>query len=60
MAFEPPPTQATTASGSRPAASRHCARASAPITAWKSRTIAGYGCGPGDRADDVVGVARRW
>ena len=33
--------QATTASGSRPSASCICARASSPITDWKSRTIAG-------------------
>ena len=38
-AFEPPPTQATTASGSAPSASRSCSRASRPITAWSSRTI---------------------
>ena len=34
------------ASGSRPSASRICSRASRPITAWSSRTISGYGCGP--------------
>ena len=32
--------------GSRPVRSRHCARASTPMTRWKSRTIAGNGCGP--------------
>jgi hypothetical protein len=42
----PPPTQATTRSGSRPAASSSCTRASWPITDWNSRTINGYGCGP--------------
>ena len=46
MAFDPPPTQATTTSGSRPTSSSICARASLPITAWKSRTIVGNGCGP--------------
>ena len=46
MAFEPPPTQATTASGRRPTRSRVWARASSPMMRWKSRTIAGKGCGP--------------
>ncbi len=46
MALEPPPTQAMTASGSRPAASSTCWRASTPMTRWKSRTIIGNGCGP--------------
>jgi len=46
IAFDPPPTHATIASGSRPAAARICSRASIPITRWKSRTIVGYGCGP--------------
>ena len=46
IAFEPPPTHATSASGSRPSACRACRRVSAPMTAWKSRTITGYGCGP--------------
>ena len=46
IAFEPPPTHATTTSGSAPSSSRHCARASSPITRWNSRTIHGYGCGP--------------
>jgi len=46
MAFEPPPTQATTRSGSFPVSFRACARASSPMTRWKSRTIIGYGCGP--------------
>ena len=46
IALEPPPTQATTRSGSRPSRSRICARASSPITRWRSRTIAGYGAGP--------------
>ena len=46
MAFEPPPTQASTASGSRPAWPSTCSRASTPITRWKSRTIVGNGCGP--------------
>ena len=41
MAFEPPPMQATSVSGSRPSRSSICSRASRPITDWKSRTIAG-------------------
>ena len=53
IALLPPPTQAITTSGSRPAASGICVRHSRPITLWKSRTIIGYGCGPGDGADDV-------
>ena len=46
MAFEPPPMQATSVSGRRPSASIIWLRTSSPITHWKSRTIAGYGCGP--------------
>ena len=46
IAFEPPPTQATTTLGSAPTRSSHCARASRPMIDWNSRTIAGYGCGP--------------
>ena len=46
MALEPPPTQAVTASGSAPVSSSTCARASSPMTRWKSRTITGNGCGP--------------
>ena len=46
IALEPPPTQARTASGSRPSRSSTCSRASSPMTRWKSRTIAGNGCGP--------------
>ena len=46
MAFEPPPTQAATASGSAPVRSSTCWRASSPMIFWKSRTIAGNGCGP--------------
>ena len=41
MAFEPPPTQAITASGWRPAISCICWMLSSPITDWKSRTIIG-------------------
>jgi hypothetical protein len=44
-AFEPPPTQATTASGSAEA-SRHLGPGLRPMTDWKSRTIIGYGWGP--------------
>ena len=32
--------------GQAPARSEHCARASSPMTRCRSRTIAGYGCGP--------------
>ena len=46
IAFEPPPTHATARSGSRPAWSSSCARASSPIRRWRSRTSAGYGAGP--------------
>ena len=47
IAFEPPPTHATTTSGSAPSSSsRHCRRASSPTTRWNSRTIHGNGCGP--------------
>ena len=35
-----------TASGSFPSALRICWRASRLMTAWKSRTIVGNGCGP--------------
>jgi hypothetical protein len=44
--LEPPPTQATTLDGRRPVRSSTCARASSPITRWKSRTMRGYGAGP--------------
>ena len=46
IALDPPPTQAATASGNRPAWTRIWARASKPMTRWKSRTINGNGCGP--------------
>ena len=45
-ALEPPPTHATSASGRRPVAVWIWFLTSCPITAWKSRTITGYGCGP--------------
>ena len=41
IAFEPPPTQAITLSGSRPVLSRSSARASSPILRCRSRTSAG-------------------
>jgi len=44
--FDPPPTHASTRSGSRPVRSSSCARASSPILRWRSRTIDGYGAGP--------------
>ena len=46
IVFDPPPAHATTASGSRPTCSRACVRASSEMTAWKSRTMLGKGCGP--------------
>ena len=46
MAFEPPPTHAITRSGSRPAWSSSCSRASSPMRRWRSLTSAGYGAGP--------------
>ena len=46
IALLPPPTQAITASGWRPASSGICVRHSSPITLWNSRTISGYGAGP--------------
>ena len=45
-AFDPPPTHATTTSGSFPNWAKLCCFVSVPITLWKSRTIAGNGCGP--------------
>ena len=41
MAFEPPPMQAISESGSRPSASLHLLAVSLPMIDWKSRTIAG-------------------
>ncbi len=38
--------QAISESGSRPSAACICSRVSLPMIDWKSRTIAGYGCGP--------------
>ena len=46
IAFDPPPTQATMASGILPSFLRICSRASRPITDWKSRTMVGNGWGP--------------
>ena len=46
IALDPPPTQATTLSGSAPVSSRHWSRDSSPMPRQKSRTIAGNGCGP--------------
>ena len=46
IALLPPPTQATTTSGSPPSRSAYCARASSPITRCRSRTSTGNGCGP--------------
>ena len=43
MALDPPPTQASRTSGSRPSFSRHCCRVSRPMTAWKSRTCRRWG-----------------
>ena len=53
IAFEPPPIQAITASGSfPPEISAYWRLASRPITDWKSRTISGNGAGP--RADPMM------
>ena len=46
MALEPPPMQAMSESGRRPSRSTIWLRTSVPMIDWKSRTIAGYGCGP--------------
>ena len=46
IAFDPPPTHATTYSGSEPTRSAYWVRASSPITRWRSRTSIGNGCGP--------------
>ena len=46
IALLPPPTQATTASGSAPVRSSTWARASTPMMRWKSLTSMGNGCGP--------------
>src|ERR1700684_4173640 len=54
MALEPPPTQAMTASGSRPVRARTCSLASTPMIRWKSRTMVGNGSGPHPGADAVV------
>jgi hypothetical protein len=56
MAFEPPPMQATSVSGSRPSAAWICWRASRPMIDWKSRTMRRIGMRARHRADDVVGV----
>ena len=53
-ALLPPPTQATTASGSRPNCSSDWARVSRPMIDWKSRTI-GERVRADDRAEAVVG-----
>ena len=46
IAFEPPPTHATTASGNRPTRPSICSRASRPMTDCSSATSSGYGAGP--------------
>ena len=46
MALLPPPTQASTWSGSLPSLSRNCSLASLPMTLWKCLTIEGKGWGP--------------
>ena len=56
MAFEPPPTQAPRQVGQPAFARPNCARASLPITVWKSRTIIGIGMRPRHRTDDVIRV----
>ena len=59
IALLPPPTQAMTASGSRPVCSRICARASSPITDWKSRTISRVRMRPERGAEHVMRVVGR-
>ena len=54
IAFEPPPTHATTASGRRPSTASSCSRASRPITDCSSRDELGIRRGPDARADQVV------
>ncbi len=54
MAFEPPPTQATTASGSRPTVSSACCRASRPMTDWSSAHDRRVRMRPDAGADEVV------
>ena len=56
IAFEPPPTQARTRVGQPARRSRICARASSPITRWRSRTITGNGAGPTAEPMHVVRV----
>jgi hypothetical protein len=46
MAFEPPPTHATSISGRRPFGLQHLLARFLADHDWKSRTIAGIGCGP--------------
>ena len=46
MAFEPPPTQAQTASGRAPKRSSIWARDSLEMIDWKALTIRGNGAGP--------------
>ena len=46
MALEPPPTHATTTSGSLLARSSIWARASVPMTDWSCLTSVGNGWGP--------------
>ncbi|CSI74976.1 Uncharacterised protein [Vibrio cholerae] len=43
IAFEPPPTQAITASGKRPSRARIWFLVSSPIMRWNSRTMVGNG-----------------
>ena len=56
MALEPPPTQATSASGSRPSASRICSRASLADHRLEVAHHLRIGVRAGGRADQVVGV----
>ena len=57
IAFEPPPTQATTRVRQAAGGSRICPRASSPMTRWRSRTKLRVRRRADARADDVVGVA---
>ena len=56
-ALEPPPTQATTTSGSPPVSARHCSRASSPIDAVELAHHPRVRVRAHHRAEAVVGVA---
>ena len=55
MALLPPPTQATSRSGSFPSWAFSCLLISFPMMLWKSRTMVGIGVRSGRRPEHVVG-----